>query len=258
MKRDAGRETWHRLLEWDRSSADSERLAAILLSMEEEYKGVDPSHPLGGPDGKRDLLVMREGKLWIGATYFPRGKKPFSEIKEKFTSDIEAIKKHNAAGFVFITNQEVTLSERYALKDSLKAECDIFHLERIAGILNQPKGYGMRLEFLNIEMSKEEQIAVLCHKDELIERLIAQITKLQIGNSDSKVGHPIEVVPEPIKDVASYSLGISSNINFCSQCGFGYKVKNDPLSMRVYSYGEGYSITCPKCGNIERYNKPLI
>ena len=222
---------------------------------------MDPSHPLGGPDGKRDLLIMKKGKLWIGAVYFPRGKQKFTEVKNKFISDAEGIKKHNAAGVVFMTNQELTLSERDALKGSIKNECDIFHLERIAGILNQPKGYGIRLDFLNIEMSKEEQIAVLSHKDEIIEKLITRITKPQVGDSGLKVGKSIEVTPEPLKDINSYYLGISSNIHFCSQCGFGYKVKNDPWSCSVvsrYAYGQGYSITCPKCGNIEHYNKPLI
>ena len=33
----------------------------------------------------------------------------------------------------------------------------IYHLERIANILNTPKMYGIRLEYLEIEMTKEEQ-----------------------------------------------------------------------------------------------------
>ena len=47
MRRTEGRETWHRLLEWDKGQAPSERLAALLLA-NEGFKNVDPSHPLGG------------------------------------------------------------------------------------------------------------------------------------------------------------------------------------------------------------------
>ena len=47
MRMGEGRETFNRLLNWDRGQAPSERLAAIILS-KEGFKGVDPSHPLGG------------------------------------------------------------------------------------------------------------------------------------------------------------------------------------------------------------------
>ena len=46
-------ETWHRLREWTSGQTPSERLAAQLL-VASDYKDVDPSHPLGGPDGGRD------------------------------------------------------------------------------------------------------------------------------------------------------------------------------------------------------------
>lgn len=45
MRMGEGRETFNRLLNWDRGQAPSERLAAIILS-KEGFKGVDPSHPL--------------------------------------------------------------------------------------------------------------------------------------------------------------------------------------------------------------------
>ena len=48
-------ETWHRLREWTAGSAAAERLAAQVL-LADGYTSVDPSHPLGGPDGGKDLL----------------------------------------------------------------------------------------------------------------------------------------------------------------------------------------------------------
>lgn len=35
----------------------------------------------------------------------------------------------------------------------------IYHLERIANLLDLPKMYGVRLDFFDIEMSKEEQLS---------------------------------------------------------------------------------------------------
>ena len=72
MRRIEGREAWHRLLEWDKGQAPSERLAALLLS-NEGFKNVDPSHPLGGKDGLKDMMLSYNGSKWIGAVYFPRG-----------------------------------------------------------------------------------------------------------------------------------------------------------------------------------------
>ena len=72
MRMSEGRETFNRLLNWDRGQAPSERLAAIILS-KEGFKGIDPSHPLGGKDGLKDMTLSFDGKRWIGAVYFPRG-----------------------------------------------------------------------------------------------------------------------------------------------------------------------------------------
>jgi len=54
-RRMEGRETYHRLLEWDKGQAASERLAALILSSE-GFDGIDPSHSLGGKDGGKDIV----------------------------------------------------------------------------------------------------------------------------------------------------------------------------------------------------------
>ena len=158
-RRGDGRETWHRLLQWDKDSASAERLAAIILS-NDGFSNIDPSHPLGGRDGKKDIVLTYNGQKWIAGVYFPRGEKNFKEIKEKFIADLEGVEPNNASGFAFITNQELRLSERQCLTESNQnIKIEIHHLERIATILNTPKNYGVRLEFLDIEMTKEEQLA---------------------------------------------------------------------------------------------------
>lgn len=113
-RRDAGKETWHRLLEWDNDSAAAERLSALVLQLE-GFK-VDPSHPRGGRDGIKDLIILKGDKKWIAAAHFPRGQKRFSEIRKKFLDDSKGVKSNEASGFVFIVNQEIKLSERKELE----------------------------------------------------------------------------------------------------------------------------------------------
>jgi hypothetical protein len=86
------------------------------------------------------------------AVYFPRHKHSFSEIKAKFKSDLAGAKKHQPQGLAFVTNQEVTLGER----DDLSAlapgiDLEIYHMERIAALLDQPSMAALRQKFLGID-----------------------------------------------------------------------------------------------------------
>lgn len=72
--------------------------------------------------------------------------------------------------------------------------------------------------------------------------------------SSIDIARSITVDPEPINEVISRVSLYDEKLHFCSSCGFGYKVSNKP-SYALYS--REYSITCPKCGNIEYYNRPL-
>lgn len=161
MRKNEGRETISELTNWDRGQAASERLAGKIL-LSEGFEDVDPSHPTGGPDGGKDFLCSFNGNCWVAAVYFPRGDKNFKDIKAKFAHDLEGVRKNGAVGFAFITNQEITISQRKELED-IAGDVDlrIYHLERIANILDNPKMYGVRLEFLDIEMTKEEQLSYI-------------------------------------------------------------------------------------------------
>ncbi len=140
-----GKETWRRLLDWDRGQTSSERLAAQILRVE-GYEGIDPSHPLGGPDGLKDIICIKDKARFVGASFFPRGQQCFSKIKKKYSDDLDGVAKNNANGIVFVTNQELTLSEREKLKEEAgNIKVDLFHLERIASIIDSPGCYGIRL-----------------------------------------------------------------------------------------------------------------
>lgn len=166
MRRAEGRETFYRLLEWDKGQAASERLAALILE-QEGFRDIDPSHPLGGKDGGKDMLCEFNNFKWIGAAYFPRGQQSFNEIKKKYRHDLEGVYRNEAKGIAFITNQELSLMERKILEEMDKTvDVRIYHLERIANILNTPKMYGIRLEYLEIEMTKEEQLSYFSYVNE--------------------------------------------------------------------------------------------
>ena len=177
MRRMEGTETWYCLLNWDKGQAASERLAGVILS-HEGFRGIDPSHPLGGKDGLKDMLLTNKGRKWVGAVFFPRGQKSFSEIKKKFIHDCEGAVKKNAGGIVFVTNQELKLAERRELVDSQSIDVQLFHLERICLLLNTPSLYGARLEFLGIDMSKEEQLSFFAEHDSKIGKIESTLTRL--------------------------------------------------------------------------------
>ena len=193
----AGRETFNRLLNWDRGQAPSERLAAIILS-KEGFKGVDPSHPLGGKDGLKDMVLSFNGKRWIGAVYFPRGQQSFSDIKSKFTHDLSGIGANNAEGLAFVTNQEIRLSERKILTEIVpKVDVQIYHLERIASLLNTPSCYGIRMEFLDIEMSKEEQLSFFADNEQRLARIESTLDQVAVSLVGYKaISEPVALKPQ--------------------------------------------------------------
>jgi len=183
MRRMEGTETWHRLLEWDLGSAASERLAGIILA-HEGFRDIDPSHPMGGKDGLKDMVLTHNGRRWVAAVYFPRGQKAFSDIKKKFIHDCEGVVKNNAGGIAFVTNQEIKLSERKELVEEQNVDVQLFHLERICLLLNTPSLYGVRLEFLRIDMSKEEQLSFFAEHDSRIAKIEGVLSRLTFRIED--------------------------------------------------------------------------
>jgi hypothetical protein len=138
--------TYQILLHWDKGQAFAERMSAKILAIE-EFNEIDPQSPGGGPDGTKDILCSKDGEDFLIGCYFPSGQKNISDIKAKFETDFKGVAKNNADGFIFITNQKITPTERAELIAGRNAETEIYHGERVLGILDGPKGYGVRLEF---------------------------------------------------------------------------------------------------------------
>jgi hypothetical protein len=140
-------ETWHRLLQWTNGQGPSERLAAQILLFE-GFISLDPSHPLGGPDGGQDATCVRDGRRWTMAAYFPRGQQRIQDVEEKFLSDLEKARSLGSEGIAFVTNQELRLAERSSFASRWEGHVDIFHLERITAILDNPRMRPIRNQFL--------------------------------------------------------------------------------------------------------------
>jgi hypothetical protein len=142
-------ETWHRLREWTYGQTPSERLAAHVL-LAEGYTDLDPSHPLGGRDGRADAIARRNGKRWVMAVYFPRGQQSLGTITDKFAGDLKGVGDNAADGMVFVTNQELTRGARTQLVESAAVPVELYHLERLALLLDQPKLHPIREQYLFI------------------------------------------------------------------------------------------------------------
>lgn len=146
---------------WRGDQIGAERLSATILHLD-GFSAVDPQCPLGGPDGLKDLLCEKNGWKYVAAAYFPTSDKKFKDIQNKFIHDLDGVSKNGADGIVFITNQSLTPGERETLSN-ISAQKNhktiLYHLERICSLLDSPMGYGARLEFLDIDMSREEQLS---------------------------------------------------------------------------------------------------
>jgi tetratricopeptide (TPR) repeat protein len=118
----------------------------------EGFTDLDPSHPLGGPDGGKDAVAHRDGFTWIMAAYFPRGQQSFATIKRKFMADFRGVRRNHAKGMVFVTNQELALSQRTELDTGVDGATEIYHLERVTTVLDQPRMAAIKRQFLAIDI----------------------------------------------------------------------------------------------------------
>ena len=155
----------------------------------EGYSDVDPQATLGGSDGKKDILARRDGAPWIAAVHFPPTDKSFADIRRKFQEDHEGVSRHQAEGFAFFVNEHLTMGERGILVADAGGPTQLYHLERIRHVLDTPKGYGLRLEYLRIPMSLEEQFSYF---NERGQHLTEQLVELQRTHAARRVIDSLE------------------------------------------------------------------
>jgi hypothetical protein len=229
-----------------KQSAAAERLAGLIL-LNDGFSSVDPSHPLGGPDGIKDIICIKDKKKWVAGAYFPRNQKSFSEIKTKFMSDLRGVESNQVDAFAFVTNQELTLSDREELESGSEVAVSVYHLERISLMLNSPPLYGVRLEFLDIEMTREEQLAFIADRDSLIHDIKAGIARIE-AQVDTR-SRPTIVSPH--YETSFGGVFAMRKLVKCKYCGYGFFVSTAPNILGiVLMLGNAY-LTCPGCGHVE-------
>jgi hypothetical protein len=119
--------------------------AHVLLA--EGYRDLDPSHPLGGPDGGRDARATKDGRKWVVVVYFPREQQKLKTIQDELTLDCAGVTKNDGYGLVFVCNGELTLEERDALEGAVSGPLELYHLERVTAVLDQPRLGPVRRQF---------------------------------------------------------------------------------------------------------------
>lgn len=203
------------LCNWRQGNVAAERLSAALLHLE-GFTSVDPQCPLGGPDGGKDLLCQKNDWKYVAAVYFPTTLKEFKSIKEKFENDLNGVGKNNASGIVFITNQKLTPGERSGLEKIAAAKnhnCIIYNVERILGILNSPVGYGVRLQYLRIAMSTEEQLSFFSRWDNQLSDKLRENRLLIIEEISRKIDslvYPVASIHDEMNNLSECSIRTAS------------------------------------------------
>ena len=149
--------------------------------------------------------------------------------------------------FAFITNQELKLSERDELQSELDFTVEIYHLERVSTLLNSPPLYGVRLEFLDIEMTKEEQLAFIANRDRLIIDIQAGIARIEAQvDTKSKATVVSPHYESPFADIRG-----SRKLVKCKHCGYGFLISRVSSIFGMSALlGKAY-FTCPSCGHVE-------
>jgi hypothetical protein len=183
-----------RLRHRPQGSKEQERMCADLLSLDKRFSNVHPRNPKGGPDQGRDIEAVFEGRgLAFGAVGFIDGALDTQQHRRqagnKFQEDLNSALKHapDLDVFVFFTNVALTAKDHDSLRDGARAikrplHIEIFARERIRMLLNSPKGFGLRFQYLDIEMSRAEQASFFsAHGEEIQATLTRGFTDLDLS-----------------------------------------------------------------------------
>ena len=168
----------------DTNQLQRERLCRSVLANDKRFSDVRPRHPRGGPDGGRDIeATFRGDQIAYGAVGFVNQATDSTEhkrtISKKFTEDLKnavsADRKPEA--FVFFTNINLTVTEKEDLTARARKKsighCEVFDRERIRIALDEPDGFSIRFQYLNISLSEEEQATFFARWGDDIQSVIA-------------------------------------------------------------------------------------
>jgi hypothetical protein len=190
--------------------ADQERLVAELLPELGPYRHCTLRRPQGGPDGGCDLLAeLTDGAgRVVVAVGFKNDAGPAASdrawVEKKFRSDLSRAVgvKAGAVGFVFVTNVDLTPDK----KENLMAEAtrkgfqhaELIDRELLRLALDRPGGFFVRLRYLDIPMTTEEQFRMLAVVGTGLEQLTARVQAVESEVQDASMQRAID---SPIKTI---------------------------------------------------------
>jgi len=103
------------------------------------------------------------------------------QATNKFKEDLKSALHHvpDLDVFIFFTNVDLTPNNQtdlWAFARGLKhaIHVELFAREQIRLVLNTPQGFGLRLQYLDIEMSKDEQASLFSAHGEEIQATLAR------------------------------------------------------------------------------------
>lgn len=213
--------TEERLKSWlDTNQPQRERLCVHLLPLLGDYTNVTPRRPKGGPDGARDIQAVFNNSLDVwGAVGFQNTADDSKENKKwvakKFKDDLSVAlkKKADLQGFVFFTNVDLTPGEQQKLvthsaKNGI-THCGIFYRERLRQVLDSSEGMGYRLQYLQIEMSLEEQISFIEKLQETRSKELKSLNEQQ--DQINEQVHRLEFLNECVRPVHEVAVAVKLN-----------------------------------------------
>jgi hypothetical protein len=126
----------------DANQRDREQMCRSVLALDPHYSDVRPRHPMGGPDGGRDIEALFDGdRIAYGAVGFHNGANDSDEqkrrIRAKFSSDLASAlnAKPDLKVFAFLTNLHFTMGDQSEMKEEARRagmeHCDVLDRERL-------------------------------------------------------------------------------------------------------------------------------
>jgi hypothetical protein len=178
--------TDERLKSWlNGKQPERERMCMALLGTIPGWTDIRPRRPEGGPDGGRDIeATFQSVYSAFGAVGFQNGVSDSPEdkrvAKQKFRGDVTAAKgsRPEVSHFAFFTNVDLTpgeVEECVAIgRQHGFVLVEVFHRERIRMLLDVPSGFAFRFQYLDVEMSREEQASFFQKFHDQLEAMIAR------------------------------------------------------------------------------------
>ncbi len=168
----------------DSNQRDREQMCRSIVALDPRYSEVRPRHPLGGPDGGRDIECRINAETTAyGAVGFLNGAndsdKQLKRIRQKFADDLSSAKaaKVDLTAFVFLTNLHLSQGDQTEMKRQARGvgitHCDILDRERLRIELDSPGGFFIRFQHLGIPLSEAEQASFLSRYGDQIQQVVS-------------------------------------------------------------------------------------